>query len=544
MVDVMEYQSSLSAQQIAYIQQQMQAAIDDCDDRKFAECEAIIRATRKPDLAAWGKKYLPHYFSVAPSKLHRELGRMCNMYVDSRSNKNAIIAPRGGAKTTWISKTFPLFTVCEKLEHYILLVGDTTEQAQQNLESIKHELVDNDELAKAYPDACGEGPVWNQDQIVTRNKVKIQALGAGKKFRGRSFRNHRPGLIVVDDLDDDEAVMSDVQRRKMWSWFSKVLVPMGTASTNFLVVGTALHREDTLHRLKKTANWQFQLFKGLISEPVRDDLWKQWQLIYCNFDIPVKERQKKAREFYIANEAEMLRGADVLWPEREPLYALMEYRIAYGEAAFLSEYQGVPTADQDAEWPRETFEESDGAPLYFHQWPQTKLRVIALDPSKGKTDASDFSAFVMLGLGVDGLLYVDANLARRDSTRIVDDGFTIASQFQPHAFGIEINQFQELLAVEFQRQAAERGTILPLVQINNLVKKETRIRLLGPYLRTRQFRFRSNSAGADELLNQLQSFPNGSHDDGPDALQMALSTLESLLRAENEQPIEEETWMA
>jgi predicted phage terminase large subunit-like protein len=476
-------------------------------------------------LNVWARQKLPHYFTYGPSKLHLALARMLDEYVVTRGHKNAIIAPRGGAKTTWVSKTFPLYTVCHNLEHYILLVGDTTEQARQNLDAIKYELTDNDALADAYPDVYGKGSVWSQDQIVTRNGIKIQALGAGKSFRGRSFRQYRPGLIIIDDLDDDEAVMSDRQRNKMWNWFAKVLIPIGTATTNFLFVGTALHRDDTLHRLKKTANWQFQCYQGLISEPTRNDLWQQWRTLYSNLDLPVKERQRLALEMFRHNSQDMLAGSDVLWPDREPLYVLMEYRASYGEAAFLSEYQGVPTADLAAEWPPECFAEN----VWFDRWPELKLKVIALDPSKGKTDTSDFSAYVLLGLGRDGLLYVDADLARRDSTRIVEDGFTLAHAFQPDLFAIEINQFQELLKAEFDRQAGSQGTILPLAGVTNTVKKSTRIRTLGTYLRQGKFRFKRNSRGADLLVDQLREFPCSQHDDGPDALQMGIEGLKHLI---------------
>lgn len=478
-------------------------------------------------LAEWGKKYLPHYFTTEPSKMHVALAEMLGTYVESRGNKNAIIAPRGGAKTTWVSKTFPLYCICHKLEHYILLVGDTTEQSQQNLEAIKTELTDNEALAKAYPDACGIGETWNQDQIVTRNKIKISALGAGKKFRGRTFGQYRAGLIIVDDLDDDEAVMSEGQRIKMWNWFSKALVPMGTADTNFLVVGTALHSDDVIHRLKKTSSWQFECFKGLMSEPTAVELWAEWRRIISNMDVHVKVRQAQAREFYLANEEAMLAGAEVLWPEREPLYFYMEYRASYGELAFLSEYQGVPTANLSAEWPPETFAER----IWFDRWPECMFKVMALDPSKGKTDTSDFSAYVIVGVTLDGTLYVEADLARRDTMRIIEDGFNLYLQHLPADIVIEINQYQELLQIEFERQAVERGLIPPITGVTNTIKKQTRIRMLSPYLRGGRIKFKRDSESTKKLVEQLQEFPNGSHDDGPDALQMAVKRLENLLAA-------------
>ena len=49
-----------------------------------------------------------------------------------------------------------------------------------------------------------------------------------------------------------------------------------------------------------------------------------------------------------------------------------------------------------------------------------------------------------------------------------------------------------------------------------------RIRRLGPYLSSHRVRFKTGSPGTKLLVEQLQEFPIADHDDGPDALEMAL----------------------
>jgi predicted phage terminase large subunit-like protein len=152
------------------------------------------------------------------------------------------------------------------------------------------------------------------------------------------------------------------------------------------------------------------------------------------------------------------------------------------------------------------------------------LRVIALDPSKGGTDkVSDFSAYVLLARGkTDGLLYVEADLEnRRDVSRIVRDGLAHAKRFGPHGFGVEGNAFQFMLADELVRQSRAEGIALPIYKINNTVNKQVRIRTLTPYLVRREFRW-VDTPGTRILVQQMRDFPVGAHDDGPDALEMAL----------------------
>jgi predicted phage terminase large subunit-like protein len=87
---------------------------------------------------------------------------------------------------------------------------------------------------------------------------------------------------------------------------------------------------------------------------------------------------------------------------------------------------------------------------------------------------------------------------------------------------VEVNQFQQLLADELNRVSRERNILLPLYTLDNRVKKLVRIRRLTPWLAQKRLRFKGGSPGARLLVEQLRDFPNGDHDDGPDALEMAI----------------------
>jgi hypothetical protein len=62
---------------------------------------------------------------------------------------------------------------------------------------------------------------------------------------------------------------------------------------------------------------------------------------------------------------------------------------------------------------------------------------------------------------------------------------------------------------------------------NTASKRQLRIPRLGPYLARRQLRFR-DTPDCRLLVRQLEEFPLADHDDGPDALEMALRLLHRL----------------
>lgn len=193
----------------------------------------------------------------------------------------------------------------------------------------------------------------------------------------------------------------------------------------------------------------------------------------------------------------------------------------------LQELEGEFVDVEGAEWPGSYF----GSEIWFDEWPTNwQCRTAALDPSKGR-DAKhgDYSAIVTAMMDQHGVVYIDADLARRDTKLIVESCLETQRQFRADLFGVETNQFQELLADQIAVTSQERGLMLPIVPLDNRVNKEVRIRRLTPYLARGLLRFKADSPGAQLLVQQLRDFPEGEHDDGPDALEMALRLIGQLL---------------
>src|SRR5262245_5878459 len=157
---------------------------------------------------------------------------------------------------------------------------------------------------------------------------------------------------------------------------------------------------------------------------------------------------------------------------------------------------------------------------------------VTLDPSKGKESKfGDYSAFVKVMYDhYEGKIYVDAEMGRWNTDDIVQRAIDIQLTFTPHAFGIETNQFQSLLAEEITRQAQSRGLLMPMHTIENYDNKIVRIRMLTPFLARGMMRFKGDSPGARLLVEQLRDFPLADHDDGPDSLEMAMRLINHMRR--------------
>jgi predicted phage terminase large subunit-like protein len=298
-----------------------------------------------------------------------------------------------------------------------------------------------------------------------------------------------------------------------------MLLKAGGRGANYVHLGTALHREALAAELLAAPGWTGRVFPAVESWPSDEALWDRWRAIYC--DLERADRIAAARAFYEARREAMDAGARLLWPEHEDLYTLMCVQVASGRVAFAREMQGQPLAAEQCEFPEAYFAQD----LWFQEWPRdVRLRAMAVDPSKGRDGRlGDYSAFVLLAVDSAGRLFVEADLARRPTPQIVADGVELWRRFRPDVFGVEAVQFQELLcgelAAEFTRQGLHGAR---LAAIENYASKLVRIRRLGPLLSAGRLRFLAGSASTRLLVDQLRDFPTGDHDDGPDALEMAV----------------------
>lgn len=477
----------------------------------------------RPDVSldhlSWSRRYLPHYFKKPPSELHKWLAVEIHEARKHRGAKINVLGPRGGAKSTVANTSYVLRCAVEGTEPFILLLSRTEGLAVEHLTHIRHELESNAELARDYPEACGKGATWAGDEIRLRNGVLIQAYGSGQAIRGARNAAERPSLVVCDDLQEIDAITSTMTRERDRLWFDGSVLKIGTRETNFINLCNALHRDALGSVLQRNAAWRTRVFSSIIEWPANMGLWEQWAGLLHNYEDP--QALATASAFYNEHFAAMNEGARVLWPEWESLYDLMFMRYTEGLNTFQRDKQATLASVESQEWPDSYFDDH----IFYDERPTRHLvRVLVLDPSKGNNvRAGDYSAYVDLSICDGGLIYVDADLARRPTPQMVDDGVSLYIETQPDAFGVEANAWQDLLSGEFERafEAAGVQGAAPYA-IYNHTPKQVRIRRLGPLLSQKRLKFRRGSPGVLLMLAQMRDFPDkNAHDDGPDALEMA-----------------------
>lgn len=507
---------------------------------------SLRRDASEHSLQVFCQMYLSHYCDCPFSSMHLELFKLLESATLKRDARLAVAAPRNSAKTTLVSTAYALWSICYKKEDFIFVVSATTELSANILSHIKRELETNERLIEDFPEACEvpgmppKSPRWRNSDIITRNGVNVAASSAGAGIRGRKYKQHRPTLILVDDLENREQCLNSDQRIKTREWFDGSLAKMGSTRTNIVVVGTILHYDSLLFRLTdpaKSPGWTGKTYRSVIRWADKPELWSEWENIYRRrSDFNGHSGPEAALGYFEAHRDDLLMGTHVLWPEREPYYALMVSRERESRATFDCEKQNDPSGAHDSMFPEHemTFWDAEGQTeeeLLTRLGKDTVI-VGACDPSMGNArrlgrdgSGGDFSAIVILAWHkpTAHMYVIDADIRRRKPDAFVRDALHLYAHRGCSVMGFETNGFQELLAKQFADTSIALGIQGKRMAIRNTSNKRGRIERLQPFIRSGHLQL---SRRHNLLIEQLRQFPLGAHDDGPDALEMALHTVE------------------
>lgn len=507
--------------------------------------EGLRRKLGAIDMEFFGRAYFPHYFSRPSPEFHRELdaiwqqgvlkGRYPLTAADTKTIsrlpgvRRAVAAPRGHAKSTNLTFKGTMHSTLYGYKHYPIIISDSSEQAEGFLDNIRVEFEENTAILEDFGPLAGS--VWRSNVLVTKTNIKIEAIGSGKKIRGRKHRNWRPDLIILDDVENDENVRTPEQRKKLKDWFDKAVSKCGDDYTDIVYIGTLLHYDSLLAKTLANPAYRSIKYKAVIRFSQADDLWQQWETVFT--DLSNDDREADALAFFQAHKTAMLEGTQVLWEEKLSYYDLMVMRVSEGEASFNSEEQNEPINPDDCLFVEEWFEYYNEAEINFRDPVFDFFGFI--DPSLGKTKRSDFSAIVTLAKHrSSGYMYVvDADIERRHPDRIIADVLAkerwLRASFG-HGYrklGAETNQFQWFLKEELAKASSKAGLYLPIEEVQQTSDKVMRIQTLQPDVKNKYIKFNRRHK---RLLEQLTQFPMGAHDDGPDALEGARSIAKRVKR--------------
>lgn len=414
---------------------------------------------------------------------------------DKSIQQIVIVWHRGGGKTSLFNYAAPSQAIMFQHYNFIVPVSATATSAVLQSDNLKTEMVQNP-LIHATMGEVKSAEKWSKDAWITSNGVMVMPKGRGQQVRGILHGNHRPDLIIPDDLEDDESVMTLEQRRKTADFFYGQLagtVDRSMSNWRVCVVGTILHEACLLLELMNDPDWVS------IEMPLCDEEFKSYWPAYMDNDAVLK----------LKNQYKRMGNLDI----------------------FYREYMNKAQAREDASFQVEYFKHYDERTENLDNDPLVETFVI-LDPAKTSKPQNAFSAIVAISIKFSprgNKIYIreveNEHLTYDD---IYSHVFAMATKWNAHVIGYEVTGLEEFIIQPMEDFMLRGGYSFELVQLDarkgegeyqskgSQKGKEARVGMLAPYYK-RGIIYHNNEGNCQVLEDQLLEYPRAKYWDVMDA---------------------------
>jgi hypothetical protein len=353
----------------------------------------------------------------------------------------AIAGSRGEGKTKLAIYT-ALFLTLTGLARFPIVIGKNQRKSESELRTVREKLQQSPLLLKDFPELCvpfeavggwssrarmqtvaGEYsklelgadhlifPTIRRDQLpddwpddiesVARGQI-LASIGIDGGIRGTNYRDVRPDIAIIDDIEDREAATSDPTIAKNEEIIEKDIGGLASSAERVarVFLCTIQNRKCVAYKFtdpKQKPSWKGKRYRKMITPPDRMDLVQE----YMRLRIEREETDPDARiafRFWKDNQAEIERDAVVSNRhsyskkmhedgEQLELSAIQSY---YNKVADLGEKTVATEIDNDP--PEEAGPQGSGL-----TWQVVASRISGLDRGQIPANASCITAAIDVG---------------------------------------------------------------------------------------------------------------------------------------------------
>lgn len=364
----------------------------------------------------------------------------------------AVAAPRNHAKSTSLTHDYGLAVGLFREQDYIIVLGATEEMAIDHLGDIASELRSNDDLIREF--GIKQFLVDQKTDIIVEftdgHQMRYIARGAEQKIRGKKWNGKRPGLIIGDDIEDDEQVESKERRDKFDRWLMRAAKQALRDGGKMRIHGTILHEDSALSKIMRQPSWKV-----------------------------LKYRAHKSFDDF----------SEMLWPEKfneARLRAIRQEFIERGDAAgYSQEYLNDPFDHANAYLRKEDF-----IAMEPDDYGIDRLNCAGWDFAISTKEHADRTSCTVGGKDTTNIIaVVDQRVGRWAIDMIIDEMFSVQQAHDIQYHFVEKGAIWEAISHIIYKEMRKRDIWLNLVPIASTKDKATRGRTFQKRHRAHGMRF-------------------------------------------------------
>lgn len=421
---------------------------------------------------------LPHY---KPAEHHRLIAERLEQLERGEIDRLMITMPPRHGKSELASRRFPAWFMGRHPGKSVIAASYNSDLATDFGRQVRN-IVASPEYERLFDTKLSEDSRaanrWN-----TEGGGSYVAAGVGTAITGRGA----DVLLIDDPLKDRAEADSELQRQKVWDWYTSTAYTRLAPGGRVIVIQTRWHEDDLAGRL-------------LVEHAKGGDKW-------VSLDLPAITSDGKA-----------------LWPEFYPLEVLERYRSVLPARDWSALYQQRPTPEEGAYYKREWFR-------YFDEVPK-HLRLYGASDYAVTDGGGDFTVHLVAGVDPDDNIYVlDLWRGQTSSDVWVTAWLDLARKWKPLMWVEEQGQIIKSIGPFLDKRMREERVYTRREQVASAADKPTRSRSIQARTAMGKVYFPSKAPWLSEFTAELLMFPAGRHDDMVDTFGLVGRMLDELIPA-------------
>jgi phage terminase large subunit-like protein len=446
----------------------------------------IRKAITTEDLRYFFGCYYAHYVKYPTASFQKEI---INLLQENKEDLY-IVAFRGSAKSTIVTTAYPIWAILGKQQKkFCIILCQTKTQAKQHMMNIRMELENNDLLKKDLGPFQEESDEWGSYSLVfKKHKARITVASTEQSIRGIRHNEHRPDLIICDDVEDLQSTKTRESRDKTYQWLRGEVIPTGDKTTRLIIVGNLLHEDSLLMKIKKE-----------ISQGKTTGIFKEYPLLDSN-------------------------GA-CLWPEKYPTKEdiHIEKQKVSSEVSWQREFLLKIIPDEDQVILPDWIQYYDTVPNKRTDTLKYDFTLAGVDLAISEKDSADYTGVVTVQAyrkGDERKLYILPSIINKrisfpEQRELLKNLYATFPYGYDNGIVVESVGYQEALA-----QSLREVGIKDVYSVPIKLDKRSRLTLTSSAIKDGTILF--PKFGCEALIEQLVGFGAEKHDDLADAFSIGI----------------------
>ena len=423
------------------------------------------------------------YENFIEGEHHRIIAEKLEQVAQGKIKRLIINMPPRHSKSEFASFLMPAWFLGRNPKLKIIQATHNTELAVRFGRKVR-DLIDDPAYKEVFPETNLKEDNKGAGKWGTDKGGEYFAAGVGAAVTGRGA-----DLFIIDDPHSEQDALSDTAFDHAYEWYTsgprQRLQPGGA----IILVMTRWGKKDLTGRL--------------IANQSADAMSDQWEVV----EFPA-----------------LLPSGRPLWPEFWEKDALLSIKASLPLQKWSAQWQQQPTAAGGAIVRKEWWKlwEKD-------EIPSVKYIIQAYDTAFSKKESADFSAITTWGIfeddetGKDNVILMDAQRGRWSFPELKEVAFEEHAYWEPDMVIIEAKATGRPLIDELRSRGIPALGFSPGRRAGGGgVDKVTRMHMVSPLFEAGLVWAPEDKRFAEDVIEEVSSFPNGDHDDFCDSMTLAL----------------------